>query len=195
MVRGSQIQFVSNDESKPAVVATLTLNNNGECKLRVGDDELDQRRFRRVALEDYSWDPGRATLLQLVAGLIISGWAEDTGLIVYPNKPGLNKRGKDCLRHSHDCAFTRNSSDSVHFWAGFYSGEPSAARIRFFHRTQELGCPQVLFETLRNGKQPLTYGSPKAGSKTDIQILPAKSQLRHKAITQQSALRMAHLKS
>jgi hypothetical protein len=30
----------------------LTLNNNGECRLRVKDEELEQWQVRRMALEE-----------------------------------------------------------------------------------------------------------------------------------------------
>jgi hypothetical protein len=46
------------------------------------------------------------------------------------------------------------------FWVGFYLGEPSAVTVRFFHRRQKPGYPQVLFERLSQGNQPTTYGSP-----------------------------------
>jgi hypothetical protein len=34
------------------MTATLTLTNEGHCKLKVGDEELFQWQFRRMALED-----------------------------------------------------------------------------------------------------------------------------------------------
>jgi hypothetical protein len=41
-------------------IATLTLNNEGKCKLTVGNDELDQWQFRRKALEKLFFAPRRS---------------------------------------------------------------------------------------------------------------------------------------
>lgn len=46
----NEIQVRDNDD-KLFMRATLTLTNDGECKLKVGDQELDQWQFRRMALE------------------------------------------------------------------------------------------------------------------------------------------------
>lgn len=50
------------------------------------------------------------------------------------------------------------------FFAGFYSGAPSAVRVRFFHRRQNPGFPRVFFESLLQGRQPQIYGSPVVGN-------------------------------
>jgi hypothetical protein len=42
---------VRDDHAKLFMTATLTLTNEGECKLKVGDQELEQWQFRRMALE------------------------------------------------------------------------------------------------------------------------------------------------
>jgi hypothetical protein len=47
----NEIQVRDND-GKLFMTATLTLTNEGECKLKVGDQELDQWQFRRMALEN-----------------------------------------------------------------------------------------------------------------------------------------------
>ena|SRR5258706_6397519 len=39
--------------------ATLTLTNSGECKLKVGSEELYQWQFRRMALEDLFFSPAQ----------------------------------------------------------------------------------------------------------------------------------------
>jgi hypothetical protein len=46
----NEIQVRDND-GKLFMTATLTLTNDGECKLKAGDQELDQWQFRRMALE------------------------------------------------------------------------------------------------------------------------------------------------
>jgi hypothetical protein len=46
----NEIQVHDND-GKLLLKATLTLTNDGECKLKVGEQELDQWQFRRMALE------------------------------------------------------------------------------------------------------------------------------------------------
>jgi hypothetical protein len=51
--RRNEIQ-VSEDGShgeEPRMTATLTLTNEGHCKLKVGNEELYQWQFRRMALE------------------------------------------------------------------------------------------------------------------------------------------------
>lgn len=40
-----------------ALTAELTLNRDGRCKLRVGDDELEQWQVRRMALEKLIFGP------------------------------------------------------------------------------------------------------------------------------------------
>jgi hypothetical protein len=47
----NEIQVLDN-KHEIVLRATLTLNNEGECKLKVGDEELDQWQFRRKALEE-----------------------------------------------------------------------------------------------------------------------------------------------
>jgi hypothetical protein len=42
---------------KKMLVAELTLTNDGECKLKVGDQELYQWQFRRMALERLFFGP------------------------------------------------------------------------------------------------------------------------------------------
>lgn len=41
---------------KKLLKATLTLNADGECRLKVGGKELEQWQFRRVALEELLFD-------------------------------------------------------------------------------------------------------------------------------------------
>jgi hypothetical protein len=41
--------------------ATLTLDNEGKCKLKVGNNELDQWQFRRMALEKLFFAPRRSS--------------------------------------------------------------------------------------------------------------------------------------
>ena len=38
--------------SKPNIEASLTLNNDGECRLKIDDSEYDFWQFRRMALEE-----------------------------------------------------------------------------------------------------------------------------------------------
>jgi hypothetical protein len=54
---GDGIHVSRDGEKEPFLVATLTLNNDGECKLKVGRDELDQWHFRRMALEHVFFGP------------------------------------------------------------------------------------------------------------------------------------------
>lgn len=44
---------VTGNDGKIFLTATLTLNNDGECKLKVGDKELEHWQFLRLALEDF----------------------------------------------------------------------------------------------------------------------------------------------
>jgi hypothetical protein len=37
--------------------ASITLTNGGQCKLRVGEEELEQWQFRRMALEKLFFQP------------------------------------------------------------------------------------------------------------------------------------------
>jgi hypothetical protein len=37
---------------KPSIEASLTLNNDGECRLKIGTGEYDFWQFRRMALEE-----------------------------------------------------------------------------------------------------------------------------------------------
>ena len=50
VLEGNQIRVSINDVVK--FTATLTLNNEGQCRLKVKDAELEQWQFRRMALED-----------------------------------------------------------------------------------------------------------------------------------------------
>jgi hypothetical protein len=43
---------VSDDSGKPVFSASLTLNDDGECRFKVADKELDSWQFRKKALEE-----------------------------------------------------------------------------------------------------------------------------------------------
>jgi len=45
------VSMTKENETKPLFEASLTLNNEGECKLKVGGVELEQWQVRRKALE------------------------------------------------------------------------------------------------------------------------------------------------
>lgn len=40
------------DQKDVSIAAGLTLNDSGECRLKVGSDERESWQFRRAALED-----------------------------------------------------------------------------------------------------------------------------------------------
>jgi|SRR5581483_421786 len=44
---------VRDENDKLTIQATLTLNNDGECRLKVADKELELWQFRKLALEDF----------------------------------------------------------------------------------------------------------------------------------------------
>jgi hypothetical protein len=48
---------VCNQNNQLLHAATLTLTNEGRCKLRVGDEELEMWQFRRMALEKLFFGP------------------------------------------------------------------------------------------------------------------------------------------
>jgi hypothetical protein len=48
---------VSDDKDQLLYSASLTLNDEGKCRLRVGDKELTQWQFRRMALEKLFFGP------------------------------------------------------------------------------------------------------------------------------------------
>ncbi len=48
---------VRDDENAVIATATVTLNDKGECKLKVGTDELEQWQFRRKTLEKLFFGP------------------------------------------------------------------------------------------------------------------------------------------
>ena len=52
--------IAEDDENTFRHTATLTLNNEGKCKLTVGNDELDQWQFRRMALEKLFFAPRKS---------------------------------------------------------------------------------------------------------------------------------------
>jgi hypothetical protein len=61
------IDFVCSDTGitvfgygKSQFTATITLNKDGQCKLRVGSEELEQWQVRRMALEDLFFGPRRS---------------------------------------------------------------------------------------------------------------------------------------
>lgn len=48
----SRSEIIAQDDRNTFMLkATITLNNEGRCRLKVGDDELEQWQFRRKALE------------------------------------------------------------------------------------------------------------------------------------------------
>jgi hypothetical protein len=47
----AQPQIIVRNDDGVILTATLTLNNEGQCKLKVGNDELEQWQVRRMALE------------------------------------------------------------------------------------------------------------------------------------------------
>jgi|ERR1700733_5606105 len=53
----SEIQVLDAND-RLLMAATLTLTNEGECKLKVGDQELYQWQFRRMALEGLLFPAG-----------------------------------------------------------------------------------------------------------------------------------------
>lgn len=48
---------VYGEDQNAKLTATLTLTNEGECKLKVGSQELHQWQFRRMALESLFFSP------------------------------------------------------------------------------------------------------------------------------------------
>jgi hypothetical protein len=48
---------VRNQNNEALFTASLTLNNEGRCKLKVGDQELEAWQFRRMALERLFFGP------------------------------------------------------------------------------------------------------------------------------------------
>jgi hypothetical protein len=63
---GSAIE-VNDGNGKILMTATLTLTDEGECKLKVGDRELDQWQFRRAALEELFF-PAKPSVPQMSEG-------------------------------------------------------------------------------------------------------------------------------
>jgi len=55
IIEGQEI--VISRENRAFLRASLTLNNEGECKLKIGDSELDQWQVRRMALEELFFGP------------------------------------------------------------------------------------------------------------------------------------------
>jgi hypothetical protein len=53
----SKDRITINGTNDVAFSAQLTLNHEGRCKLRVGDDELEQWQVRRMALEKLIFGP------------------------------------------------------------------------------------------------------------------------------------------
>jgi hypothetical protein len=54
---GERIVIEKTGSARPAnVVAVLTLNKNGDCRFRVGDEELQAWQLIRLALEDLFFD-------------------------------------------------------------------------------------------------------------------------------------------
>jgi hypothetical protein len=50
---------VTNDDGETLASATLTLDDSGRCRLRVGSAELEQWQFRRKMLEELFFGPRR----------------------------------------------------------------------------------------------------------------------------------------
>ncbi len=48
---------VYNDKDEIMLAATITLNNEGKCRLVVEEEELTQWQFRRMALEKLFFGP------------------------------------------------------------------------------------------------------------------------------------------
>jgi hypothetical protein len=48
---------VENKDKTQSFMVTLTLNHEGQCKLKVGTDELDQWQFRKIVLEKLFFGP------------------------------------------------------------------------------------------------------------------------------------------
>jgi hypothetical protein len=51
------------EDNTPKFAATLALTNTGACKLRVGNEELEQWQVRRKALETFFFDQNRGRYL------------------------------------------------------------------------------------------------------------------------------------
>jgi hypothetical protein len=51
---------VKDGDDNEVLEATLTLNNQGECRLKVGKEELEFWQFRRLVLEDFFFNPPSA---------------------------------------------------------------------------------------------------------------------------------------
>jgi hypothetical protein len=49
--------LVQNSRNMVLFRASITLTNGGQCKLRVGEEELEQWQFRRMALEKLFFQP------------------------------------------------------------------------------------------------------------------------------------------
>jgi hypothetical protein len=66
------LEIVDDDETSPVsntsprLVATITLNNEGLCRLKVGDVELEQWQLRRMALESIFFGSGRKAANRVV---------------------------------------------------------------------------------------------------------------------------------
>lgn len=43
------------DQKDVSIAATLTLNDKGECRLKIGNDERESWQFRRTTLENLFW--------------------------------------------------------------------------------------------------------------------------------------------
>jgi hypothetical protein len=54
-VEGQEI--VASKGNKILLRAAITLNNEGQCKLKIGDEELEQWQVRRMALEELFFGP------------------------------------------------------------------------------------------------------------------------------------------
>jgi hypothetical protein len=59
VLRNSEIQIEGEGGIPVNMTATLTLNDKGECRLRVGNDELDRWQVLRRALEPVLFRPER----------------------------------------------------------------------------------------------------------------------------------------